>query len=129
MSAAEYSIEVEEKYTTITVNEDKFTAKIAPTLKTELIEIKAGATKNIIFDLSNTTYCDSSGLSVILIAQRITNEKNGCLVVCGLSNSISKLIEISQLTSVLNITPTKAEAVDFIYMDELEKDLNSSDEI
>ena len=35
-----------------------------------------------------------------------------------------KLISISQLDSILNITPTAQEAIDFIFMDEIEKDLD-----
>jgi len=35
------------------------------------------------------------------------------------------LVQISQLESVLSITPTVAEAVDLLYMEELEKDVNN----
>jgi len=34
------------------------------------------------------------------------------------------LVQISQLESVLSITPTPAEAVDLLYMEEIEKDVN-----
>lgn len=127
MSSESYQIEKHDKYTIITVNEDKFMAKMAPDMKAELVVLNGNGTKNIIFDLSNTAYCDSSGLSVILVANRICKENNGCLVVCGLKPAVAKLIDISQLTSVLNITPSKAEAIDYIFMDELEKGLNESE--
>jgi len=127
MNSNSYKIENTDKYTLIQVNEDKFTAKIAPEVKAELANLAGLNTRNIIFDLSNSSYCDSSGLSVVLVAHRICKENNGCLVICGIQPAVKKLIDISQLNSVLNITPTKAEAIDFIFMDELERDLNDSD--
>lgn len=128
MSTTAYSIEKQDKYTQVAILEDKFTARVAPDLKAELVILKDANVKNIIFDMSKCLYCDSSGLSVILVANRICKENDGCLVVCGLSSAVSKLIDISQLTSVLNITPTLAEAVDYIFMDELEKGLSQSEE-
>lgn len=127
MSQESYQIEKRDKYTLVKINEDKFTAKIAPDLKTELVLLNSIGTKNIIFDLENTSYCDSSGLSVILVANRICKENKGVLVVCNLNPAVSKLIDISQLTSVLNITPTLNEAVDYIFMDELERGLEDID--
>lgn len=128
MESATYQIESQEKYTTITVLDDKFTARISPDLKAELIVLKDKGVNNIIIDLGKTSYCDSSGLSIILIANRICKENNGCLVICGLKPAVEKLIDISQLTNILNITPSHSEAVDFIFMDELERGLADSDE-
>lgn len=128
MSQEAYTIEQKDKYTLVTLLEDKFTAKVAPDLKTEMVMLNSIGTKNIVFDLGKTSYCDSSGLSVILVANRVCKENNGVLVICNLKPAVSKLIDISQLTSVLNITPTLNEAVDFIFMDELEKGLEDLDE-
>jgi anti-anti-sigma factor len=128
MSEEVFKIDQQDKYTIITVNEEKFTARVSPDLKTELVLMNSLGTKNIIFNLENTSYCDSSGLSVILVANRICKENNGILVVCGLNPAVAKLIDISQLSNVLNITPTFNEAVDFIFMDELEKGLGDLDE-
>lgn len=123
-----YSITKQDKYTTIKVHDSKFTAKIAPDLKTELVLLNSIDVKNIIIDLEEVSYCDSSGLSVVLVANRVCKENNGVLVICGLNESVMKLIEISQLTSILNITPTHEEAIDFVFMDELEKGLSDSGE-
>jgi anti-anti-sigma factor len=128
MNNSSYNIETKDKYTLVTVKEEKFTAKISPDLKTEMVLLKSKGVKNMIFDLEKTAYCDSSGLSVILVANRICKENNGCLVICNLQPAVSKLIDISQLSNVLNITPTLDEAIDFLFMDELEKGLGDIDE-
>lgn len=127
MNTEAYQIEKKDKYTLITILEDKFTAKVSPDLKAALVVLKDEGTKNIILDMGKTSYCDSSGLSVILVANRICKENEGCLVICDLKMAVEKLIEISQLSNILNITPTLDEAVDFIFMDELERDLSDSE--
>jgi anti-anti-sigma factor len=128
MSNPAYEIEKKDKFTLVKLNEEKFTARIAPDLKTEMVLMNSQGVKNIIIDLEKSSYCDSSGLSVILVANRICKENDGCLVVCNLQPAVSKLIEISQLSNVLNITPTYEEAVDYLFMDELEKGLGDIDE-
>jgi anti-anti-sigma factor len=75
-------------------------------------------------DLSRTRYCDSSGLSALLVANRLCKSVNGSLVVCGLQEPVQKLVQISQLESVLSLTPSVNEAVDLLYMEEIEKDIN-----
>ena len=52
---------------------------------------------------------------------------NGSLVICSLQEPVMKLVQISQLESVLSITPTVEEAVDLLYMEEIEKDVKKED--
>ena len=82
---------------------------------------------NIILDLTETRYCDSSGLSSVLVANRLCKNDNGTLVLVGLQPSVRKLITISQLESVLQIVPTVSEAIDYLFMESIEKDLNKND--
>jgi len=100
-------------YTLIEILSDKLDSQIAPSLKSELVLISGNKEKNIILDLSNCRYCDSSGLSAILVANRLCKNANGIFVLCGLQTAVERLITISQLDSVLNIATTvdKAEEV------------------
>jgi anti-anti-sigma factor len=93
-------------------------------LKSELVYLNKTGVRNVIMDLSRTRYCDSSGLSALLVANRLCKSVNGSLVVCGLQEPVQKLVQISQLESVLSITPSVNEAVDLLYMEEIEKDIN-----
>ena len=119
-----YSIEEKEKFTHIKIDEPRFTAKIAPQLKEDLTEMDQQGVKNIIFDLSPVAYCDSSALSAILVANKMCVDRNGLMVICSASANVMKLIEISKLQDLLTIVPTYDEAMDFLYMDELEKGLD-----
>lgn len=120
-----FSIEAGEKHNIITAKVDNLNAAVAPELKAELVLMSKKGTKNIVFDLTETKYCDSSGLSGILLANRLCRDSNGTFVLTGVNSYIQKLIEISQLDRVLHITPTLSEAVDFVFMEEIERNLGS----
>ena len=114
----EFKIDKLEKFTQIEVMIDKLDTHIAPSLKSELVLIAGNGEKNIILDLSNCRYCDSSGLSAILVANRLCKNANGTFVLSGLQTAVERLITISQLDTVLNITNTIAEAADIITKEE-----------
>lgn len=123
-----YTIEKEEKYTTLKLHEEKLDSSKAPSLKSELITIHAEGAKNIILDLSEVKYTDSSGLSALLVGNRVVQENGGIFVLACLSDHTTKLIKISQLDSVLNILPTVEEAIDAVFMNEIENELQSGEE-
>lgn len=110
----EINIQKNSEYTLIQVQEEKLDTHVAPVLKSELVLTAGQGEKNIILDLSICRYCDSSGLSAILIANRLCKGANGTLVISGLQTAVERLISISQLDSVLNITDTVEEAVEFM---------------
>jgi len=110
----EFKIEKLETFTLIQVLEEKLDTHIAPTLKSELVLISGNGEKNIILDLSKCRYCDSSGLSAILVANRLCKNSNGIFVLTGLNDAVERLITISQLDTVLNITNSLDDAVNMV---------------
>ncbi|HKL09389.1 MAG: STAS domain-containing protein [Bacteroidales bacterium] len=120
----EFKIEKLEQYTLIQVMEEKLDTNVAPSLKSELVLISGKGEKNIILDLSNCRYCDSSGLSAILVANRLCKNANGTFVLTGLNDAVDRLITISQLDTVLNIAYSNEEAVDIVKAEEEERNNN-----
>ena len=110
----EFKIDKFENHTLIKVLEEKLDTHIAPTLKSELVLVSGNGEKNIILDLGNCRYCDSSGLSAILVANRLCKNANGTFVLTGLNDAVERLITISQLDTVLNISNSLDEAVALI---------------
>jgi anti-anti-sigma factor len=110
----EFKIEKLDTYTLIQVMIDKLDTHIAPSLKSELVLIAGNGEKNIVLDLSNCRYCDSSGLSAILVANRLCKNANGTFVLSGLQTAVERLITISQLDTVLNITNAVDDAAAII---------------
>ena len=89
---------------------DKLDASNATDLKNELIVLNKKGINSIIIDLSATKYCDSSGLSALLVANRLCKDTNGKFALSGLQANVTKMIAISQLDKVLSITATLEEA-------------------
>lgn len=116
-----FEVENKDKLVVVKSKVEKLDALCSPELKSEFVLLNKNGQKNIILDLSDTRYCDSSGLSAVLVANRLCRDANGSFVLCGLQDSVSKLIMISQLDSVLKITVTVQEAVDLVYMEEVER--------
>lgn len=122
-----YSADKQEKYTLLRLNEEKLDSNIAPQLKSEMVTLHAEGVRNIILDLSEVKYTDSSGLSALLVGNRVLQEDNGIFILTQLSDHTMKLIKISQLDSVLNILPSVEESIDAVFMHEIEKDLKDED--
>jgi anti-sigma B factor antagonist len=118
-----FVVEQKEKLVCIASQIEKLDAIFAPELKSELVLQNHGGQRNQIVDLSKTKYIDSSGLSALLVGQRLCRDSNGTFVICGLQDTVRKLITISQLDSVFKITPTLNEAIDLVYMEELEREI------
>lgn len=99
---------------TISTNVEKLNAGNSPELKAELLILSKKNINNIVIDMSNTKYCDSSGLSAILIANRMCKDTNGKFVLSGLQTNVMKMIQIAQLDKVLTIVETEKEALALI---------------
>ena len=115
-----FVVERSERYSLIRIHSEKLDTMVAPALKSELVVLNADGVKNLIIDLSETRYCDSSGLSAILVANRLCKNANGVLVVTGLQESVKKLISISQLESILKITADITSAIDRLIAEDVE---------
>lgn len=97
-----FTVENKDNFTLIVSNSEKLDTIVAPNLKAEFVLLDKSGVNNVMLDLTNTRYCDSSGLSALLVGNRLFKE-SGKLVICGLQPNVKKLIEISQLHKVLNI--------------------------
>lgn len=113
-----------ENYSLGKLVDEKLDSSSSPDLKTELTKHAQEGAKSLIMDMSEVKYVDSSGLSALLVGNRAFDQQ-GAFVLFGLNDHVEKLIKISQLDKVLNILPTKEEAVDFVFMTELEKGLQA----
>ena len=122
-----FTLDKKEKYSVFALSEENLNSLIAPNLKSEFIFLRNEGVRNLIFDLSDVKYVDSSGLSSILTANRIW-KGYGAFLLCGINSpSINKLIEISRLESILTIVPTLEEAIDYVFMEEIQRELNEEE--
>jgi len=123
-----FTIDKQEHFTVFNIINDTLNSVLAPELKTEMISLNSIGVKNIVLNLENLKFVDSSGLSAILIANRLCQSASGSLVLCNLNEYVVKLLKISQLENILTVLPTLAEAQDYIKMEILEKQIKGEEE-
>lgn len=116
-----------DNYTLITFNSEKLDSLVSPELKSALVLVNKNGERNILMDLSAVKYCDSLGLSALLIGNRLCKEAQGSFIVCGIQPMVKKLLKISQLDNIITETPSLPEAIDYLFMEELEREMGSED--
>ncbi len=77
--------------------------EIAPQLKAELIFLQKEIDNQFIIDLKDVTKCDSSGLSVLLLSERMEREKNKKLILTNVNKNVNELMKIARLDRVFEI--------------------------
>lgn len=121
----EFNIDKRERFCIIKVDSDKLLSTFAPELKATLQQINNEGFKNTILDLENVQYIDSSGLSALLVGNKLANASEGTFVITNISPPVMKLIKLSQLDSILITVPTLSESIDYVMMEELDRDLRA----
>ena len=107
----DFKVNQENNTAIIQTNVERLNASNASGLKAELVLLNKNNVNNIVIDMTKTKYCDSSGLSAILVANRLCKDTNGKFILCGLQDNVQKLIQIAQLDRVLSISANQEEAL------------------
>lgn len=95
------------------LNERKMDTTISGVLKGEFtILSQAENIRKLIIDLQEVELCDSSGLSALLLAQRMIREKGGAIRLINVNDKIQNLIKISFLENVLPICGSQQSAIE-----------------
>jgi anti-sigma B factor antagonist len=97
--------------TILKINERKLDASISPELKGEFLVICKPQLKELVIDLSDVDFCDSTGLSALLIAERKMRENGGIVKLAGVQKKVLSLIKISHLDRAFQIFDTVAKAI------------------
>src|SRR6201986_3107224 len=95
-----FTVDKHEKYILLKLNETKLNSLISPQLKSELILMNTEGQRNIVLDLAQVKFADSSGLSSLLVGHRLCKNATGTFILTGLNDAVSRLVTISQLETV-----------------------------
>jgi anti-anti-sigma factor len=99
-----FEVKKEDGITIFKLNEQRLDTNISGLLKGEFtMLLKVEGADKFILDLSGVESCDSSGLSAILVANRILNSTNGHMRIASPSEKVYSLIRITQLDRVLPV--------------------------
>ena len=98
------------KSTVLKIRERKLDATVSAELKGEFLILCNAEMKDFVVDMTNVEFCDSSGLSALLIAERKMRETGGVVKLAGLHKKVLTLIQISHLDRAFQIFDTVAKA-------------------
>lgn len=73
--------------------------------------IKEYGIRRIVFDFSNVTFMDSSGIGGILGRYKRMREMGGDIVICGAGRRIARILRMSGIEKIAGICADKAEAL------------------
>ena len=82
---------------TLTLHEKKLDSIIASELKGEFLIIAKPKIDHLVIDMHEVEFCDSSGLSALLIAERKMKEHGGSVLLLNVNQKVMSLLKISML--------------------------------
>lgn len=107
-----FEIKKQDDITIFKLNENRLDTNISGLVKGEFtMLLKVEGVQKFIIDLSQVKSCDSSGLSSILVANRILNTSGGEMRLAAPSEKVYSLIKITQLERVLRVCNSVDEAI------------------
>lgn len=96
-------------------------------VKSELVVLQAEGYKNIIFDARNISQIDADGAEVLLVIHRLCSEDNGIFIWVNNHADVDAFLRVAQLQDTLNILPSVEEAIDAVFLSEIEAQLRLED--
>ncbi|MFZ1729277.1 MAG: STAS domain-containing protein [Bacteroidota bacterium] len=112
-----FSVDHENGLAVFHMHESRLDSTNAAEAKSEFLILCQSSIEVLILDLSEVTFCDSSGLSSILLAERQLREREGGLIVVDSNGKVRTLFEIAKLTEIIPLVSTLEEARDLIIED------------
>jgi anti-sigma B factor antagonist len=96
----------------IFVREERLDAHNSNDLKTKMQELFTGGTKNILVDLTEVRFIDSSGLGALVSGFKNAISHQGSLKLASLQPQVKSMFELTRLHRVFEIFGSTAEAVE-----------------
>ena len=122
-----YSLEQNESYAIITWNELNLTQANSEELELVIRNLFKKEFANMILDLNNVTELDGFGVSCIRKGTKICTNEMGLFAVVTKNEDIQDRLDLAKIEDFTLLNTVK-EAVDAIYLNDLENDFQDSDE-
>ncbi len=104
-----FDVQTEGASVTLTLHEKKLDSIIASELKGEFLIIAKPKIDHLIIDMKEVEFCDSSGLSALLIAERKMKEHGGSVRLLNVHQKVMSILKISMLDRLFEFKePAKA---------------------
>ena len=98
--------------TVIFVKEERLDAHNSDELKIEINRLFESGIKNLLLDLKEVRFIDSSGLGVLVSGFKNASTRQGSIKLCGLQTQVKSMFELTRLHRVFDIFLTVDEALE-----------------
>ncbi len=122
-----YTIEKNEQYALIRLAESTFEEAIPTDFETLSRGLFREGYSNIIVDMAPVQSADTMGITTLRKINRQCTNEVGLLIVVTKNDDLIEFLDTSGLSD-LTILPTVEEAIDAVFMNELENDFRSEDD-
>lgn len=102
-------MEVHKGHTVLGLNIERLDTQVSPQLKAEFLIICKPPVKKLVIDMSSVKSCDSSGLSALLVAERMMRELKGEVHLIVPNEDVRNLFRITQLEKVFRIHTSRED--------------------
>jgi anti-sigma B factor antagonist len=102
-------ISEQKKLVLIAIKEERLDAHNASDLKAELLALFEQGKKNILIDLQDVRFIDSSGLGALVSGFKNAITNQGSLKLTSLQPQVKSMFELTRLHRVFDIYPTPAD--------------------
>lgn len=97
--------------TVLTVLEERLDASNSAELRDAILRQLEPEGRQLVLDLSQVSFIDSSGLGALLSGFKTANLRSGTLVLAGLQPRVQSMFELTRLHRVFEIFPSTAAAL------------------
>lgn len=84
----------------------------APHLRELLEELELGPGQQLIFDMSELAFCDSSGITVLIVARNRALAAHAGVALAALPDRVARIFEVAGLDKVFSLYPSAEAAAE-----------------
>ena len=97
--------------TLLELREERLDAHNSGDLKNEMLSLFEDGKNQLVIDLSEVRFIDSSGLGALVSGYKNASARNGNLKLCALQPQVKSMFELTRLHRVFEIYPGAEEAL------------------
>lgn len=115
--------DTKEKLSAITLPGPALSASMTEELADSLLPYLQNDVKNLVIVLSEVKTIDVPAAEKLVYIQQKFYENNASFVICEINPLVEKYLDENELLEMMNVTPTLSEALEIVYMEEIEREL------
>ncbi len=119
-----YTIKKDDQYSLIKTDLTVMNKETCNQLREKVLHESASSSKYVIVNIEDVADCNADGIREMIQLALDLQEKGGMLILTHASLQFSRLFNKAEITFI----PTDIEAIDFVFMDHLEKQFLEMDD-